>query len=748
MTETEPAANPMTTEPGVEPPLKRHRPLEPMSVPPTFADHLARSADVEAKVGIRCRRSLDLPRFKGLLKQRYSDFIVHEIGADGRVVVLRNTAVPPSLQGKALSSSPLDAQLAVADVALPLQSCLLQAALEELRTKVALPEEDLKVLFEALASAASSFHLGTHFDVRVENDKEKRRQLHEFIREKLPIFRSEGISQTNTVTADGYSLVRLRPRFLFGRANAFPAAPADTSAAGPQQQQQHSWHAKDRPTSRLWQKDMHYGDVYDTLPLRWRDDVPSHLHFTLFKENVETMHAMSAISRCTGARTGSFQIAGLKDRRGMTTQRVSLFRAPAEKITVCNGKIAGIAVGDFSYEQFPLSLGSAQGNRFTLVFRRLEAAASEDSLAACMSSFQANGFLNYFGLQRFGTGDVLTHEVGVALLRKDYERMIHLLLGPRGGKFAARGEDARRYWATTGDARGTLERTPKSNTIERIVLEALCSQGEKQERDFLGAFRRLPRNSKLLYLHAFQSLVFNELLSARVELFGCERPVVGDLVAVSRDDGDTATGATAVSKRHQRRLAKGLTRAGDDPAKDSGSMQVKVLETEDEAATYSIADVVLPLPGSSVAFPRNAIKDVYDRLLEKYALVGVDFRTGDRDTWLPGQYRHIVVRPGDVEHAVVRHSDPDERLVLSDLDRLAGVQPAIGDGPFRALVLSFSLPSGSYATMAMREILTETISSEGGDGDESEGAGEGEDETQEAETEAEAEADAEADGSG
>ena len=44
-----------------------------------------------------------------------------------------------------------------------------------------------------------------------------------------------------------------------------------------------------------------------------------------------------------------------------------------------------------------------------------------------------HGFINYFGMQRFGTQSVCTHAVGIAMLKEDWEAAVDLVLMPREG---------------------------------------------------------------------------------------------------------------------------------------------------------------------------------------------------------------------------------------------------------------------------------------------------------------------------
>ena len=62
-----------------------------------------------------------------------------------------------------------------------------------------------------------------------------------------------------------------------------------------------------------------------------------------------------------------------------------------------------------------------------------------------MSTLSTLGFLNYYGMQRFGTAPIPTHVIGLALLRSDWALAVHLILRPREGE----GDDvtwARQVW--------------------------------------------------------------------------------------------------------------------------------------------------------------------------------------------------------------------------------------------------------------------------------------------------------------
>lgn len=79
-----------------------------------------------------------------------------------------------------------------------------------------------------------------------------------------------------------------------------------------------------------------------------------------------------------------------------------------------------------------LTLGDLKGNHFTIVLRDVKG-ANEGELEEALQSLKNNGYLNYFGMQRFGTSSVLTHTIGCAIMKKKFEEASDLILNPREG---------------------------------------------------------------------------------------------------------------------------------------------------------------------------------------------------------------------------------------------------------------------------------------------------------------------------
>lgn len=134
-------------------------------------------------------------------------------------------------------------------------------------------------------------------------------------------------------------------------------------------------------------------------------------HFVLFKQNKDTMECISLLAKMLRMNTKNFSYAGTKDRRATTVQKICVQYTRSERLSGLNRRLKCIALGNFSYSETGLNLGDLKGNEFTIVIRDVVNKSDGDIDEAC-TSLKERGFINYFGLQRFGTGAVPTHEVG------------------------------------------------------------------------------------------------------------------------------------------------------------------------------------------------------------------------------------------------------------------------------------------------------------------------------------------------
>ncbi|RYP73176.1 hypothetical protein DL771_003812 [Monosporascus sp. 5C6A] len=412
------------------------------------------------------------------------------------------------------------------------------------------------------------------------------------------------------------------------------------------------------------------------------------LHFTLYKENRDTIDAVNQIARQLNVKPNMFGTAGTKDRRAVTVQRVSMrSRSPQSLLFINNDRIPGVKIGDFKFEQNALYLGCHQGNEFVIVlkncqFSRTEHLPFEQKLDVARSTVEPaltqltqQGFINYFGTQRFGTFEIGTQEIGMKILKGDFEGAVKdllsfdpalLLVSPSDQNLQMRREDINRAKACstfleTGDFQAALKTLPRRCNVEYTLMRHL----QKQPKDFLGALQTIPRGMRTMYVHAYQSLVWNFVASMRWERYG-NRVVKGDLI-LTKPEASANTG-----DEHNPNMDEETIHLVEGDA-NSRTLRVHAL-TEEEAnsGAYSIFDVVIPTPGWDVVYPDNEIGQFYAEFMGKAENGGLnpnDMRRPQKDFSLPGTYRNLMGKISRTPSVSIREYVNDtEQLVPTDLD--------------------------------------------------------------------------------
>lgn len=119
-----------------------------------------------------------------------------------------------------------------------------------------------------------------------------------------------------------------------------------------------------------------------------------------------------------------------------------------------------------------------------------------------------------------------------------------------------------------------------------------------------------------MYIHSYQSLIWNEMVSRRIAKFGLE-VCEGDLV-YSNDDENEATEViddeTAIIEDDDADDTNDESNQGTSDQQRTS--EVKILtKTDIESNSYTIFDVILPLPGHDVVYPANECAEWYKERL-------------------------------------------------------------------------------------------------------------------------------------
>ncbi|XP_046960661.1 pseudouridylate synthase 7 homolog [Vanessa cardui] len=435
-----------------------------------------------------------------------------------------------------------------------------------------------------------------------------------------------------------------------------------------------------------------------------------YVRFIVYKENCDTMEAAQRIADRLrlNIKPSMVGYAGTKDRRAKTSQWFSLRKVDPRKIVNACKDLREIRVGNFSFSNDNLKLGMLQGNVFRICLRNVT--ASDECIDKACTLLQKNGFINYYGLQRFGSRiDMPTYEIGKKLLQGNFQEAIECMLSEC--------EDVLAAYRAEG-ARAALARVSRNGGNEARVLRALALR----PHDLLGALDKVARNARLLYIHSYQSLVWNRVVSERLRRAG-RSAAVGDLVPAHghadeaiEEESDNDDSQTDLQTDEPSEDTATPTNDTPKPAEQTDApakklIPVKVLTQEDiDSGKYTIFDIVLPLPGYSVEYPPNMV-DYYKELLEKDGL-NLDMKHKYKSYSMCGGYRRCALRPRALEWRRAHYAHHAHDLLLSDRDLLDGRSAPADDGKYKALLLTMTLPTSCYATMALRELLRVDTSSD------------------------------------
>lgn len=255
----------------------------------------------------------------------------------------------------------------------------------------------------------------------------------------------------------------------------------------------------------------------EEIPLYLPCGEGEHLYLEVEKRGLSTHELVHRLAKLCRLRERDISYAGLKDAQALTRQRLSL-PATSEKY-LDKIDIPGVRLLSSARHRNKLRLGHLAGNRFQIrVHNPVDNAAS--NAQAIIDQLLAQGVPNLFGEQRYG---LLGNNplIGAALLRGEHQQAIDALLGdPEKIKNPRWRQGVELY------QRGELEQAcralPPGCRNEKSVLRALA-KGQSCEQ----ALKALPRSAARLFLSAWQSRLFDQMVLAR--LAHLDRLEQGDL---------------------------------------------------------------------------------------------------------------------------------------------------------------------------------------------------------------------------
>lgn len=185
----------------------------------------------------------------------------------------------------------------------------------------------------------------------------------------------------------------------------------------------------------------------------------------LTKRNMSTEKAIAELGEALKLQRKAFGYAGTKDSRALTRQHITIKASPdlAERVKKVNRN--GIALRVLGYTDDPLSLGMLERNRFEIVVRKIDAERI----------MPASRIPNYFDEQRFSSANA---QVGKLIVKADFKAAAELIV-------------------------------KTDNEVGSRIAEWLS----EHPNDAVSALKFVPRNILLMFVHSYQSSLFNEVLS-------------------------------------------------------------------------------------------------------------------------------------------------------------------------------------------------------------------------------------------
>ncbi|MBI2207900.1 tRNA pseudouridine(13) synthase TruD, partial [Candidatus Woesearchaeota archaeon] len=192
-------------------------------------------------------------------------------------------------------------------------------------------------------------------------------------------------------------------------------------------------------------------------------------YFLLKKRNYNTLRAVKIISEKLKIPEKNIGFAGNKDKHAVTEQIISIKNGNRNIENIALKDIELKFIGKGNREVF---LGSHKGNEFTITMRNL----ANKETANINKKIKNNEILmpNFFGPQRFSNNNA---EIGKAIIKKGFKKAVELII-------------------------------EANSDFKNEIIEHL----EKRPNDFVVALKIIPLKLLKLYVHSYQSFLFNKTL--------------------------------------------------------------------------------------------------------------------------------------------------------------------------------------------------------------------------------------------
>lgn len=279
-------------------------------------------------------------------------------------------------------------------------------------------------------------------------------------------------------------------------------------------------------------------ELFDLDALKIRDEERRpYYYFILKKTNYSQIRAIEKVAKILNTSRKLINFAGTKDKVSITTGLISVYNLKEDNlqknIDFLNSEVDDLELEYLGKFKSRIGLGDNIGNKFKITIRDLD----ENDIKKAKENINVihkNGILNLFDEQRFGYANN-SHIVGKYVLQNDINSALKEVITSCPEKPS---EDLRIY---TTFIKENWEEIVKQNPnileeIKKIIPKFLSSDLDsinhlyKYKNDFPGAFKKINKKIRTLYINAYQSYLFNtaiqntdlDKLPEEIELYNYE----------------------------------------------------------------------------------------------------------------------------------------------------------------------------------------------------------------------------------
>lgn len=383
---------------------------------------------------------------------------------------------------------------------------------------------------------------------------------------------------------------------------------------------------------------------------------------------VEEVISPAEISSCFARRAGQYALYRLEKKHITTLDAVEIisrvWKKKREEIGFCglkdkhayakqylsirNGPKKNLELRAFSLKYLgernkQLEIGDLCKNRFRITIRDLSKEEVE-LIRKRFTEIERFGFPNYFDYQRFGAVRPSGKFIARYLLKKDYETALKYILAfPSKYETKIKKKISKTIAEHWGKWKELMDLIPKSS--ERSIINYLKNHPE----NFKTAFELIEKRLRFLIVTSYQSYLWNEM----VKLYLKKNLAENNLILLSYPI-------------------------------EKFTLDLFFYHSLPEEKIEQWKNLSFPLPVHNLKLEKE-LKEIYEEVLARENLTIEDFKLrGMKKTYFPKDERKIILLPEEL------------KILGTENDKL---------NPNRlSTEISFSLPSGSYATILIKRL--------------------------------------------